>query len=123
MDLIKEVKKLAEHKCISPRDGYVLGIDYYIEQHQFNELLKLISSYEANRAETLVVTMLTEIGEYLKNNSTDEKQAFIKLYDDFAGSIYLQDRNICSDREDEFYTGFNNLNELKEMLDASKHSV
>ena len=54
MGLIEEIKKLAEHKCISPRDGYVLGIDYYIEQHQFDNLLKLISTHEANRAETLV---------------------------------------------------------------------
>ena len=61
MSLIEEVKKLAEHKCVSPRDGFVLGIDYYIEKHQFDELIKLISSYKANRAETLVMPKIKRV--------------------------------------------------------------
>lgn len=51
MNLIEEVKKLAEHKCTSPRDGYVLGIDYYIEKHQFDKLIELITTNEANRVQ------------------------------------------------------------------------
>jgi hypothetical protein len=54
VNLIEDVKKLAEHKCVSPRDGFVLGVDYYIEQHQFGDLLKLISSYETNPVENRV---------------------------------------------------------------------
>ena len=64
-----------------------------------NSLFKIAEQWyeESNRLEKLVMPMLTEISEYLKRNSTEKKQAFIKLYDDLAGSIYLQDRKICSD--------------------------
>ncbi len=66
MDLIEKVKKLAEHKCISPRDGFVLGIDYYIEKHQFDELLQIISSDRASEVgvQPEVKQLLAEIIEH-----------------------------------------------------------